>query len=255
MRRTKRLLILLLLAGSASATAQRSPVAVKVLGAQGIVWVLDYRGQLHRLGERDLTREPLDGKIVDIALAPSGAILVLRDNHGEFGGGLLRVNLRSGRVTVVERRIGNSICAGPLNRQCDPVTATLTDPDDSRCVLASVGLWHFSSHGRILRVCGDSVAVFFERPCPPDSNGKPRDCSEAVFGLAADTDGFVAILGFSVIRFRSGTIVDEAKFPRMPRDTVPVRRSFAIPGTVLVWTNVNAHASISGPTPLVAVRR
>ena len=336
--------LLLPLAAVATADAQRGPMAVKVLGAQGIVWVLDYEGALHRLGENRLERESIDGRIVDITLAPSGAILALRErqtrtnplvverdssgvwksfanfemyvadapralavqggtvavitwsavlqaprggtstrvllrgdtiglslqpalaltsdstlyvgkNQGEFGGGLFRIDLRTGRVRAVERRNSQDLCAGPLNRACDPVTAVLADPDDSRCVLASVGLWHFLSHGRILRVCGDSVTVFFERPCPTASNRRPTGCTEAVFGLAADTDGFIAMLGFSVVRFRAGAIVGESTFPRIPEDTVPVRRSFALPGVALVWTNVNRQASMSGPTPLVAVRR
>jgi hypothetical protein len=45
-------------------------------------------------------------------------------NVGEWGGGLQRVDLKTGAVADIERRDTKDLCAGPLNRECDPVTGS-----------------------------------------------------------------------------------------------------------------------------------
>lgn len=84
-------------------------------------------------------------------------------NHGEFGGGLRRIDLKDGNVKNIEKKTVGDICARPLDSQCDPVTAVVKDAENSNAVLAAVGLRHFSEQGRIVRVSGGNVDVVFNK--------------------------------------------------------------------------------------------
>jgi hypothetical protein len=42
-------------------------------------------------------------------------------NAGEWGGGLKRIDRRSGGVETIERNTTGGLCDGPLNTDCDPV--------------------------------------------------------------------------------------------------------------------------------------
>ncbi len=131
--------------------------------------------------------------------------LYIGQNSGEFGGGLMRVNVATGASGAIERRDTPGLCAGPLSSECDPVTAVIPNPTDGRCVIASVGLRHMLEHGRIVRVCGMTVTVVAELPCLGRSlHGEPP-CSLGVFGLAADSGGFCASAGRACFTSRSET--------------------------------------------------
>ena len=176
-------------------------------------------------------------------------------NRGEWGGSLWRVSLTTGRVTEVISRKEDEPFQGPFNPGLDPVTAVVRDPVDGRCVLAAIGLSHMMWHGRILRVCGDSLAVMFQESCPVEPGANPtfqRQCTVPVFGLAGNKDGVWAVTPVAALRFDHDTVAERHPLPKLD-DMGSVLASREIPGVLLVATAINWRASLSGMTPLIAV--
>ena len=183
----------------------------------------------------------------------SGSTVYMGFNTGEWGGGLQRVDLRSGTVTDVERRDTKELCAGPLNSDCDPVTGVIPDPRNKDCVLAAVGLVHMMSHGSILRVCGTSVSLLFEKvEMVDDFRGGKMPESKAFFGLASAADGgFWGITSEALYRFGpDGTSKEEHALPDLKRVS-GFFLSRELPGVIVVRTDANWAVSVSGYTPLV----
>lgn len=174
-------------------------------------------------------------------------------NTGEWGGGLQQVDVKTGHISNIERRETKELCAGPLNRACDPVTGVIPDPRNKDCVLASVGLVHMMSHGRILRICGKDVSLVFEKTDTVDGfNGHKVKITEAFFGLAASADGgFWGIASAGLYRFAAdGTMKEEYPLPKL--STVSgIHLSRDLPGVVVVRTDANWAVSLSGYTPLL----
>ena len=174
-------------------------------------------------------------------------------NVGEWGGGLQRVDLKTGSINSVERRDTNKLCAGPLNGDCDPVTGVIPDSTKPGCVLASVGLVHMGmSDGRILRVCGNNVSVVWQKASKGGFDGT-LNVTEAVFGLAKAPDGgFWAITDGALHRFApDGTPKNEYPLPKLERVS-GIYLSRDVPGAIVVLTDVNWAVSTSGYTPLLA---
>lgn len=202
----------------------------------------------------------LKGKIrsgveVSVASPQEDDSIYVGINVGEWGGGLQRVDLRTGAVTEIERRDTKNLCDGPLNRECDPVTGVIPDPQNRECVLASVGLVHLGhSNGRILRVCDSRVTLLSEILIPGDKNKSSTKwgCTEAFYGLAPSPDG-----GFWGITYRALYLFD-ATGNRKQEYTLPklesvsgIHLSKVLPGVIVLQTDVNWAVSTSGYTPLV----
>jgi hypothetical protein len=200
---------------------------------------------------------PLKGKLrlgvqSGIASPIAGGSIYVGTNMGEWGGGLQRIELQTGAVTNIERRDGKGLCEGPLNSDCDPITAVIPDPQNTKCVLTSVGLVHLStSTGRILQVCGHKVTVISERVAPVKDDAE-RKMTEAFFGLAPAADG-----GFWAITWRAlyhydakGHVEREYALPAL-KPVSGIYLSCEIPGVAVVRTDVNWAVSTSGYTPLV----
>lgn len=179
--------------------------------------------------------------------------LYVGQNSGEFGGGLVRISPATGASVRVDRRDTRNLCAGPLNSECDPVTAVIADPTDSRCVVASIGLRHMLEHGRVLRVCGTEVSVIAELPCTGWKPGQ-LPCSLGVFGLAPESGGFWASSGPRLLHFRGLTMDGERPVPPLHR-VGALSASTAVPGLFVLSTTLNARASLSGRTILIATVR
>ena len=199
------------------------------------------RGKL-RGGYQETVASPLNGNSVYIGF-----------NIGEWGGGLQRVDLRSGTVSEVERRDTKELCAGPLNSACDPVTAVVPDFQNKDCVLAAVGLVHMLSHGSILRVCGTNVSLVFEKvEMVDDFKGGKMPMTEAFFGLvSAEDGGFWGITSEALYRVGAdGTKNEEYALPKL-RPVSGIYLSRELPGVVVVRTDANWAVSVSGYTPLL----
>jgi hypothetical protein len=190
---------------------------------------------------------------VTVASPLSGNSIYVGFNTGEWGGGLQRVDLRTGVVTNVERRETKELCAGPLNSDCDPVTGVIPDPRNKDCVLATVGLVHMLSHGWILRVCGENVSLVFEKSeMVDDFRGGKMKMTEAFFGLvSAEYGGFWGINSEALYRFGAdGNIKEEHALPKLKRlSGFLINRE--LPGVIVLGTDANWAVSVSGYTPLV----
>lgn len=182
----------------------------------------------------------------------SGDSVYVGFNTGEWGGGLQRVDLRTGIVSDIERRDTKELCAGPLNSDCDPVTGVIPDPLNKDCILAAVGLAHLASHGRILRVCGKDVYLIFEKSYSVDFGDRKLEETEPFFGLVPTEDGrFWAITSRALYRFGAdGTKAEEHALPEL-KPVSGIYLSRELPGVIVVRTDANWAVSVSGYTPLL----
>ncbi|MEC4592875.1 MULTISPECIES: hypothetical protein [Nitrospirillum] len=114
-------------------------------------------------------------------------------NAGEWGGGLRRIDRRTGRMKEINPEFGR---AGSL-----PVNAVLPLPWRSDCLALAVGLIHFSADGGLAQLCGDVVDTLYRRPyVSPNThglvwqlrNGAPNYNLVAFYGLASDGDSLWA---------------------------------------------------------------
>ena len=196
-------------------------------------------------------------------------VLVRRDavfvglNAGEWGGGLKRIDRRTGRIETLERNATGNPCEGPLNTHCDPVHGLASVPWRPECVAAAIGLIHFMAHGRITSICPNGIEQMFVATEPDgiDAEGSRRAeeaarggyGSIAFFGLATTGESLIAVGHNGLYRIgRDGTAV-HLRWPRFVEvDGILV--SFALPDVVLVMSALNRRASVSGIAPLMAVR-
>jgi len=199
----------------------------------------------------ELKGELRSGVQVSTAIPNGSGSVYVGFNSGEWGGGLQRVDLKTGAVTNVERRDTKQLCEGPLNSDCDPVTGVIPDSRDGDCVLVSVGLVHmFTSEGRILRVCGEDVATISEKSVT--GGGDKRKMTEAFYGLVPTKEGgFWAITYRALYRFGADCKIErEYSLPAL-KSVSGVYLSRDLPGAIIVRTDVNWAVSTSGYTPLV----
>lgn len=170
-------------------------------------------------------------------------------NRGEWGGGLLRVDLKTGTVTHIDRRTGE-LCGGPLNADCDPVHGVVSEPWNSGCVVAAVGLVHMIPHGRLVEICGEKVQTLLSRPYKIEApSGRDFIATVAFFGVARAGDVVLATAIDGLYRV-SAQSVEREPLPQF-KDVGGIKVSFEIPGVILVLTDVNRRKSVSGSVPLL----
>jgi hypothetical protein len=173
-------------------------------------------------------------------------------DRGEWGGGMARADLASGAIDKVESTQKSAGGFGTvLDSSLDPVNGIIADPDNSDCVIAAVGLVHFMSSGRILRVCGDKVSVVFEQLHPEEVNGNKFNTSDAFFGLAPAPDGYWAVSTGGVYRFRGSGKPEYFPSPKLEAwHGLWISRDLR--GVIVLSTDMNQMSSLSGYTPLIA---
>ena len=202
---------------------------------------------------------PIDPSGQYVMAAAGAHALYVGVNRGEFGGGLLRIDLTTGSVEAIDRRDDHRLCSGPLNGACDPVTGLVPDPVKPSCVFASIGLAHMMWSGRVVRVCGERVETVFERPILPIGERIRRALSsrarefppqtEPVFGITPAPGGFWAVTPRGLYRWSHGQ-VERHSFPKL-EEAHGLALSTTVPGLAVVSTDANAAYSLSGFTPLV----
>jgi hypothetical protein len=212
---------------------------------------------------RTVTIKPgLGGAYQTPFAATDSGYIYLGLNHGEFGGGLLQVSIDSGQVRKLEKRDKPDLCAGPLNSECDPVTGVIRDPADPSCVIASIGLRHFMESGRLIRVCNESVSVVFSksfREIAAEDKVESADkvsldhATEAIFDLVPGEKDYWAVTGRGVYRFTPGEAPTFHAMPKL-RTLAGITLSDDITNVIVVSTDINWAASLSGYTPLLAVK-
>ena len=214
--------------------------------------------------------EIVDGKVASVALSVKlrmgtvTSIHVAGDrvfagiNAGEWGGGLQRVDRKTGKVSIIEKTNGE-LCGGPLNTDCDPVNGITDEPWKPECVAVAIGLVHFSPHGRIVEVCGNNIQRIYFKALgqrggarKPESGDEPFE-TEAFFGLVRSGKDLVAVGIDGVYRF--GISKDPTRVPLPAFESIGnIGVSFAFPDIVLVLTGINQRRSISGNVPLLVLR-
>jgi hypothetical protein len=204
---------------------------------------------------------PLRVPVVNAVVHETGDHLFVGLNLGEWGGGLVRIERRTGRSIRIERNATGELCDGPLNTACDPVHGIATIPWKPSCVAVAVGLIHFGAHGRIAEVCGTRVESLFAQASDrrrKDSRtladaAEGRYGSVAFFGLEAAGGALLAVGHDGLYRLDEAGRATHRPWPRF-KEVGGLLVSFALPDAVLVLTTINRRASISGAAPILVVR-
>ncbi len=202
--------------------------------------------------------EPLQVSGLATIHATAGNVFV-GINAGEWGGGLRRIDRRSGAVALIQRNETGELCGGPLNPACDPVTGIAATPWEPNCVVVAVGLVHFRPRGRLVEVCGERVERLYYKPIGEhgsDSTKRPGDepfQTVAFFGLARAGDALWAVGIDGLYRVESRATVHSVPFPNF-KAIGGIQVSFDLPYLVLVLTSVNQRRSISGSVPMLVPR-
>lgn len=207
--------------------------------------------------------ERLAPALVAANLHATADTLFLGIAAGEWGGGLRAIDRRTGQITVIERNATGDLCDGPLNTECDPVHGVVTMPWRRECVVAAVGLIHMLAHGRLVSVCPDGVEQILavsdpesidpEDPSVASDAGVGRYGSVAFFGLAARGQELIAAGHNGIHRLSAIGTTSYQPWPRFV-EVDGILLSFALPDVVLVMTDINRRASVSGISPLLVVR-
>jgi hypothetical protein len=180
-------------------------------------------------------------------------------NEGEWGGGLWSIDRHTGQVASIERYATGSPCGGPLNSDCDPVNGMAFEPWKPQCVAATIGLVHFTAHGRIVEVCGDDARRLYykptEKPLFGPKKGEGNEPSETVafFGLTRGGDALWAAGTDGIYRIDADGVTRYAPLPKFKR-IGGVDVSFELPHFVVMLTSIAARRSVSSALPLIVPR-
>lgn len=172
-------------------------------------------------------------------------------NNGEWGGGLSRIDRRTGKVSTIEASI--------LRPTLNPVTAISSDPWHPHCVVVAVGLIHLLPYGQIVEVCGNEARRLYYKPLreeqtlPSPSSDAPVLDTVAFFGLAPDGSGLWAVGMDGMYRIEAGGKAFSKPLPKFEEvDGFAV--SFEIPDLVLVLTDIASRRSVGGSIPMVVLK-
>lgn len=183
-------------------------------------------------------------------------------NAGEWGGGLQRIDRRTGQVMVLESNVSGGLCGGPLNPDCDPVNGVAAAPWKPGCVVAAIGLVHMRARGRVVEICGDQVNRVHLGPCPSDrpedrTKARAKDdepaCTEAFFGLIQHGESLMAVGTGGLTALGRTGLTERTPLPIF-RDYGPFAVNFDHPEVVLVRSSANQRHSLSGAVPLAVAR-
>jgi hypothetical protein len=189
--------------------------------------------------------------------------VLLGRNAGEWGGGLFAINRTTGTVRSIEERSAD-LCAGVLNAECDPVTGISDEPGHPNCVVASIGLRHLLSRGRIVEVCGTAVRkVYSSRDSSLGrdllkrigiaENDADRAASVPFFGITTRDNAIWAVSPDRLYEIKTDGSIEAHPLPNF--DTVgTIQVSFADPKFVFVRTDINERHSASGSVPILVPR-
>jgi hypothetical protein len=204
----------------------------------------------------DLT-DPLPKGLISSILGTADRVFV-GVNAGEWGGGLRYIDRHDGKVTTIARNATGELCGGPLNTECDPVNGIACEPWKPECIAVAIGLVHFSSHGRIVEVCGDDVQQLYVKPMDEKVSEAPAgddDSRETVafFGLVAQGKALWAAGIDGIYQFDADGTAHRTPLPAF-KTIGEIDVSFELPNLVLVLTEVNRRKSVSGKVPMLVAR-
>ena len=208
--------------------------------------------------------KPLPGALVSSTFGTADMFFVGL-NAGEWGGGLRRIDRRTGKTTSIERNATGDLCGGPLNAGCDPVNGLVTEPWRPQCIVVAIGLVHMSPHGRLVEVCGDQVTRLYFNPYrqamirgeAPAKKPPPKDVEPfstvAFFGLVPQGAYVLAVGIDGMYRIGQDGIAQVTPLPKFNK-IGDFYVNFDLPDVVLVMSTVNQRRSLSGAVPMVISR-
>jgi hypothetical protein len=225
-------------------------VAVSHVG--GIATLLTQRRIIEIVGDSQTATallQPLRTRpIASVHVAP--ASIFIGFNAGEWGGGLQRIDRKTGEVWAIERNTSGELCGGPLNTECDPVNDIAAEPWKPECIAVAVGLVHFAPHGRIVEVCGDIVRRLYVKPHgkQPPENEVTRKYDEpfstvAFFGLKRRAETLWAVGMDGIYQIGPRGVTQSAPLPKF-KQVGGLSVSFDLPDVVVVLTDINQRLSI-----------
>jgi hypothetical protein len=180
-------------------------------------------------------------------------------NAGEWGGGLRRIDRRSGQITTIERKTSGEFCRRPLDTDCDPVNGIASEPWRPECIALAIGLEHMVPHGRVVEVCGDTMEQLYVKPYgrpgrdnPMGADGEPL-VTVAFFGLTSAGDAICAAGLEGIYRIGAGGTAQMTPMPTFKK-IGDIGVSFDLPHLILVRTSVNQHHSVRGGVPMLVPR-
>lgn len=179
--------------------------------------------------------------------------LYIGRNAGEWGGGLVRVDRRTGRITTIDKDKG---CGGVLRPSCLPVNAIAVLPWKPDCVAVALGLVHMQAKGRVVEVCGDEPKLLYSRTLDLDSQAVAAKLvyTDPIFGLIRDGDSLLAAGGEGLYRIDKNGGVHQLPQPQY-KEIAGVYVSFDVPGAVIILTEINRQRSVSGASPILLIAR
>lgn len=152
--------------------------------------------------------------------ALTGNSLFVGYNRGEWGGGLRRLDVSTGSISIVKEP-SERICSGRLDPECAPLVGIIPDTKDVDCVLVGASLAHLGGrYGEVLQVCGDRIITVFSDPLPivPNSIVNRPGQTWPFSSLVQTHDGWVAVGQDRFARSLGDTVT---------MDDIPVLRSWA----------------------------
>jgi hypothetical protein len=201
------------------------------------------RGKTRAGGQGWRPSNRIPAPLVTAVHAQGDAVFIGLD-AGEWGGGLLRIDLISGRTTTVGGKDPGEHCGAVLDPACDPVNAIAPAPWNTGCVVAAVGLSHLGSHGRLVEICGSKLRPIGGITAPSGSHRRSAVDSEAFYGLARSGNLLWAAGLTSLYR------VDENSTKPVPLPALKTVAgfgiSFDIPGLVVVVRSAHGGMAVGG---------
>jgi len=180
-------------------------------------------------------------------------------NAGEWGGGLRRIDRKTGLVRKIARNVTGELCGGPLNSGCDPVNSVVGEPWRPDCVLTAIGLVHFYlPHGRLTEICGNTVKRFYSttyqiRNSSTRLKGDKPFGTVAFYGLSVAKADVLAVGIDGLYRFHNRASPTIESLPTF-EEIGGVGVSFELSDVVLVLTAINRRHSVGGNVPLLVPR-
>jgi hypothetical protein len=172
----------------------------------------------------------------------AGGDLYVGYNRGEWGGGLRRIDPRSGAVSFVSN--AGDGCGGELNPACAPVVGLFSDRRAPDCVIVGTGLAHLGMRtGDVYRVCGTTISSVFSTPTPAERDQRTLAPQPwPLFALVETDDGWIGLSEDRYFRMRNDR-VEERPMPAF-QDWSGLRISAEEDGVLFVvsaccWGSVN----------------
>jgi hypothetical protein len=182
--------------------------------------------------------------IVSAVHAQGDAVFVGLD-AGEWGSGLLRIDMTSGKTTMVGGPDPAEIGGALLDPARDPVNATAAAPWAPGYVVAAVGLSHMGrQYGHLVEVCGTKLRAIGGFAEPSRSHGSKADDSDALYGLVRSGNVLWAAGLRSLYR------VDQNSTKPVPLPALQtiagIGVSFEVPGVVVLVKNAHGGMAVGG---------